>query len=691
MTCGNRNYAVSVLPEASVTLLKGVGNKTAEALSKLGIKTLEDLLFLMPRRYEDRRQITRLCDIQTGEKFCAIADVISCGIKYNRTEAIISDGTANVYVTWFSSRIGEFLKPGMRIAIYAEAVSFGGRMQITHPEFEILRGRRKPEIIGVMLPVYPGTSELTQRNILKLTEQVINKYALLCLREFLPEDILRRYKMMSYCNAVKELHRPRDDMSLLRARNRLAFDELFLLQTGILMRRNYYKNAALRSISIKPGALSKVFNNSLPFSMTVAQKRVIREVLDDLKKDFPMNRLLQGDVGSGKTLVAFTAILAAVDSGVQSAFMAPTEILATQHYINLQKALDPLGIKAALLTGSLKQSEKNNILDGLTEGSIKIVIGTHAIFTDKVNFKNLGLIIIDEQHRFGVLQRNALTSKGNSPHVLSMTATPIPRTIIMTVYGDLEVSVIDKMPPGRKKVKTISLMHYETRIIPSMIREHVKRGHQVYWVCPTIEQGERGLSAVTTSYENLKSSLPELRIKILHGQMSGEEKADIMNEFSEGKIDVLVSTVIIEVGVDVPNATLMIIQDAGQFGLAQLHQLRGRIGRGSSASVCVLMAGLGTTPEGLERIDAMTRISDGFELSEIDLNQRGPGEVCGVRQHGVTDFRVADLVRDYKVLLLAKREAEELIKRDPELKTEPLLKRELMRRLGNALELATTA
>ncbi|MBR0035389.1 MAG: ATP-dependent DNA helicase RecG, partial [Synergistaceae bacterium] len=383
---------------------------------------------------------------------------------------------------------------------------------------------------------------------------------------------------------------------------------------------------------------------ALPFEITGAQKKASSEILADMAKPKPMNRLLQGDVGSGKTLVAVMAMLAACDSGAQAAFMAPTEILAQQHYIKLTKYLEPLGLKVALLTGSLKKSERRKILTGIYSGDIDIVVGTHSVFSEDVEFLNLALVIVDEQHRFGVLQRGALIAKAKAPHVLAMTATPIPRTLILSVYGDLEVSILDELPPGRQKIDTISLTPSGFRKIPKMIREHVKNHEQVYWVCPTIDEGERDLASVNESCERLKDILPEMRIAALHGRMPVNEKARIMNEFAAGDIDVLVATVVIEVGVDVPNATMMVIEDAGQFGLAQLHQLRGRVGRGKAASVCVLLENQDITAEGRARVAAMEATSDGFELAEQDLQQRGAGEICGTRQHGVTDFRVADLL-----------------------------------------------
>jgi ATP-dependent DNA helicase RecG len=413
-----------------------------------------------------------------------------------------------------------------------------------------------------------------------------------------------------------------------------------------------------------------------------------------MDSEAPMNRLLQGDVGSGKTIVAVAALVIAADSGAQAAFMVPTEILAQQHYFRLKSQFSELGIRAELLTGSLSRAERRRTLDAAASGEAQVVVGTHALFGAKVLFNRLGLVIVDEQHRFGVLQKNTLLAKTRSPHVLVMTATPIPRTLTLSIYGDLDVSVLDELPPGRKPVKTVLLRaskraHF-ARLL-SFIRSTAAQGRQAYWVCPLIEESEKlDLTAAYSRFQSLKEDLPGLRAALIHGQLPADEKEAVMGAFAAGEIDLLVATSVIEVGVDVPNATVMVIEDASRFGMAQLHQLRGRVGRGSEESCCVLLSG-NPTPEGAARLDAMVSSSDGFKIAEMDLRQRGPGEICGVRQHGVTDFRVADLRRDYKLLALARKEAALLIENDPELENAPLLKETLMRRLGAALELAGTA
>ncbi len=672
-----------------VTILSGIGPKKAALLAKLGVFTLEDIFFLRPRRYEDRRNPPPLCDIEPGMITPAVGKITELEIDDGMMDAVISDKTGSVEIVWFTDKI-TFLREGMTIAVYGQVSDKYLVPKFTHPEFEILRWRKKPTLIGKILPIYPGTADLTQRALRKFVDTALYEYASVCLKEFLPKSIIKRRKMMSFHDAVIEIHHPKDEDTFIRARNRLAFDELFLLQAGIIMRRNSY-SGTIHAQQLTTGGHFRTFMDSLPFSPTDAQRVAICEILEDLERTKPMNRLLQGDVGSGKTLVAAAAMLAACDSGAQSAIMAPTEILAQQHYLKLRDNFSRTGLNVALLTGSLKARERKKILEGIADGTINIVVGTHAVFSEAVNFHSLALVIVDEQHRFGVLQRNSIIAKGTAPHVLTMTATPIPRTLIMSVYGDLEVSVLNELPPGRTPVKTIALTPSEMRRVYTMIRARVKKGEQVFWVCPMIDDSERDLAAVNSTYERLSKILSGVRMSVLHGRLPVDEKSRIMQEFSAGKIDMLIATTVIEVGVDVPNASMMVIEDAGQFGLAQLHQLRGRVGRGKAESVCVLLENASITPEGRGRLAAMVESSDGFELAEMDLTQRGAGEICGTHQHGVTDFRIADIVRDEKILMLARDDARVLLENDPALTKEPDLRREVLRRLGGVLELAATS
>ena len=681
----------------SIRFLRGMGEKRAQAFARLGIFTVEDLLFFFPRRYEDRRTLTPLGDLRPDTFSAVVAEVASlsarpAGYRSGPFSISLTDGIQTVRAVWFNNpRLELQLRPGMRLALYGR-VEYRGGLQLTNPEFEVLEGDEvETASVGRIVPVYPLAAPLSQRWTRRLVGTVLASYGG-GLTDFLPDSLRRRHGMKTLPDAVRELHCPEDRNSWLRARNRLAFDELFLLQIGLLLRRRTYA-ASGYAVPIRPGRkFQALMGPGLPFVPTGAQRRAVAEILGDMNSKTPMNRLLQGDVGSGKTFVASAAILAAADSGVQSVFMAPTEILAQQHYFNLKGMLRSQGIETVLLTGGQRAAERRSVEEAIRGGSAQVVVGTHAVFGDEVSFARLGLVIVDEQHRFGVLQKNSLMAKASAPHVLVMTATPIPRTLVLSIYGDLEVSVLGELPPGRTPIRTVRMSAGMEKTLLDLVREHIRRGRQVYWVCPLIEDEEQGEPrAVVSRFGRLSSVLPEARIAMLHGRLSMGEKENIMRGFSEGKTDLLVATVVIEVGLDVPNATVMIVEDAGRFGLAQLHQLRGRVGRGRAEGVCILLEGRETSPDGRARIETMLRTSSGFDLAEEDLKQRGPGEVCGIRQHGVTDFRVADLVRDRKLLSLARDEARRLLETDPWLESAPLLKEELDKRLGRALKLAGTA
>lgn len=680
---------------SSIRFLRGVGEKRAQAFARLGIFVVEDLLFFFPRRYEDRRALTPLGDLQPDTFSAVVAEVAAspagpAGYRFGPLSIALTDGVHTVRAVWFNNpRLVSRFRPGMRLALYGR-VEYRGGLQLTNPEFEVLEGDGTASV-GRIVPVYPLAAPLSQRWTRRLVGTVLESYGGE-LTDFLPDSLRRRHGMKALPAAVRELHCPEDRNSWLRARNRLAFDELFLLQIGLLLRRRTYA-ASGHAVPIRPGRkFQALMGPGLPFEPTGAQRRAVAEILGDMNSRTPMNRLLQGDVGSGKTFVASAAILAAADSGVQSVFMAPTEILAQQHYFNLKEMLGSQGIETVLLTGGQRTAERRSAAEAIRNGGAQVVVGTHAVFGDEVRFARLGLVIVDEQHRFGVLQKNSLIAKASAPHVLVMTATPIPRTLVLSIYGDLEVSILDELPPGRAPIKTIRMSAGMEKTLLDQVREEIRRGRQVYWVCPLIEDEERGEPrAVVSRFGRLSSALPEVRIAMLHGRVSMGEKENIMRSFSEGKTDLLVATAVIEVGLDVPNATLMIVEDAGRFGLAQLHQLRGRVGRGRADSACILLEGRETSPEGRGRIETMLRISSGLDLAEEDLKQRGPGEVCGIRQHGVTDFRVADLVRDRRLLSLARDEARRLLETDPQLESAPLLREELDKRLGKTLKLAGTA
>ena len=690
----HKNKYEAIRLSSPVEILRGIGSRRSAALAKLGVFTLEDLLFLLPRRYEDRRFINTLRNIEPGKLQNVIARITQLTIKPNLTQAVIQDDTGKAQAVWFSEK--NYLHEEMTLALSGNVENKYSVNSFINPELEIIKSpEQRPSIIGRIIPVYPANADISSKFLGSIIKSLLEYYSRQCIQEFLPEKILKRFGMMSNLEALINIHNPKDRTSFIRARNRLAFEELFLLQTGMLLRRQKFSGDSgnLHAKILKPGKSFHAFMNHLPFRLTDSQRIAIYEILEDLSREKPMNRILQGDVGSGKTLAAFAALLTAADSGTQSALMAPTEILAWQHYNKLIKSLDSLGLKAGFLSGSLGAKERREILNQISTGEINIVIGTHSIFSESVNFHDLSLVIIDEQHRFGVLQRSELISKGSSPHVLAMTATPIPRTLLLSLYGDLDSSRINELPAGRKAIQTIIFNHENFNVLINMIRERVLARHeQIYWVCPLIDENEDSdLTSVYQTYERLTQILPDVKIDALHGRMTPDMKARIMQDFTDNKINILVSTVIIEVGVDVSNASMIVIQVAGNFGLAQLHQLRGRVGRGKAQGVCVLLEEANITPEGKERLNAMQKTSDGFELSEYDLRQRGSGEICGTRQHGINEFRVADLIRDEKILLLARNEARALINQDPKLDSEPLLKHEIFRRLAGSLELAITS
>ncbi|NLL36979.1 MAG: ATP-dependent DNA helicase RecG [Fretibacterium sp.] len=676
--------------------LKGVGEVRTRAFASLGVVTVADLLFFFPRRYEDRRTLTPLSQLVPDALSAAVASIVSIekrplpGRRAPLTTVLLGDGSSFARAIWFNApNLGRILAPGMKLALYGKVMERRG-LQWVNPEFEIL-DERDPTSIGTIVPVYPLASGLSQKFLRHLIQGVLSDYGPL-LNDFLPDTLRKKLCLPPLSRSIKELHLPKGRDTWLRARNRLAFDELFLLQTGLSLRRRQREISSPQGESLSSGSLFEVFLQKLPFSLTDAQRRAIHEILQDLRSPSPMYRLLQGDVGSGKTIVAAAAALVAVDSGVQTAFMAPTEILAQQHFLRLKKIFDPLNVRVTLLTGSLGAAERRAALADIADGSAPVVVGTHALQSEGTQFSKLGLILVDEQHRFGVLQKNALAEKADRPHVLVMTATPIPRTLTLSIYGDLDISILDELPPGRKPVKTLRARPTQEAALLRFLRERVEAGEQAYWVCPVIDEDEtKNITALTTRFQRLTALLPGVRISSLHGQLPSEEKEEAMRLFAAGEIDVLVATVLIEVGVDVPGATLMVVEDAGRFGLAQLHQLRGRVGRGDKGSVCVLLEGPSGTPEGRARIEAMLRTTDGFQIAEADLKQRGPGELCGVRQHGITDFRVADLTKDQKILERARMEALELLENDPDLHRAPLLKQEIQRRLGNVLKLAGTA
>ena len=678
-----------------VQFVKGIGPKRAEALRSVGVETLEDLLYHIPRRYLDRSTICSIGEAPSAREVTVVGRVVSFsrvpsvrGGK-ERLEMLLEDDTGVLRCIWFGGikfveRALEVGKPVM-VSGTVERDGFYGRKMI-HPDVEEFSEEERHQLhTGRVVPVYPSSSEmkrvrLDSRGLRRVLAPVLEE-VVPHIKDPLPEEVLARCGLMSLPEALRSVHFPESVRRAEEARRRLAFDDFFYLEL-LLAQRYRGRRERKEGISFpEVGDLVPELIRRLPFPLTKAQRRVMREIWKDMKSPYQMNRLLQGDVGSGKTLVALMTMLIAVANGYQAALMAPTEVLAEQHYITVRSLLEELGVRVGLLIGGMGSSQRRLMLRAIELGEVQIVVGTHALIQEDVKFKDLGVVVIDEQHRFGVVQRLKLRRKGPSPDVLVMTATPIPRTLGLTLYGDLDVSVLDEMPPGRRPVKTVWRPQSRRPQVLAFVREQVRQGHQAYIVYPLVEESEKvDLEAAVQAYEKLQRELPDLRLALLHGRMRGDEKEEVMRAFKEGRVDVLVSTTVIEVGVDVPNATVMVVEHAERFGLAQLHQLRGRVGRGEAQSYCILLTGERLSDEARERILTMVRTNDGFEIAEKDLELRGPGEFMGTRQSGLPEFRTAHLIRDSDLLPAARREAFLLVERDPDLREHPLLREELGRR-----------
>ncbi|MCS7278987.1 MAG: ATP-dependent DNA helicase RecG [Thermodesulfobacteriaceae bacterium] len=692
-----------------LTIIKGIGPKIAKSLEKKEIKTIEDLLFFIPRDYEDRREVKLISNLKEGETTVILGEILKSGVSYLSTRrvflAILTDGTGFLTLKWFNFNekfLKSLLVPGKKFYVIGEVSRFGRSWEIVHPELIEEKDKEKLNLeFGRVVPIYSSVEGVSDKYFRKLMFQVVETYVKY-LDSPIPEEILKKYKLLPLKEAIKNLHFPdkREDLLTLKTQpnpyyKSLVFDEFFFLELALALRKGKIKKE--KGIAFKTESrLVEKFIKKIPFKLTSAQKRVIEEIKGDMKKPVPMNRLLQGDVGCGKTVVAFVAALIAIENGYQVALMAPTEILAEQHYQNFRQYAQLMGINVALLTGGVPPSRKKEIYYGISLGYVNFVIGTHALFQEKVDFKKLGLVIIDEQHRFGVLQRAALRekAKGVTPDTLVMTATPIPRTLALTIYGDLDLSIINEMPEGRKPIITKLFLEYNRPKAYEEVRRELKKGYQAYFILPLIEESEKlELQAVLTYGEYLKKSVfPEFKIEILHGRLSSLEKEKIMHAFKRREFQILVSTTVVEVGVDVPEATVMVIEHAERFGLSQLHQLRGRVGRGSAQSYCFLIAHkVSMNSEAFKRLQILCETNDGFRIAEEDLKLRGPGEFLGTKQSGYLEFRKADLIRDYEILLLAREAAFKLLERDPELKNYPLLKEELLKRWKERLKLSEIA
>jgi len=607
---------------------------------------------------------------------------------------LLRDPTGYLTAVWFNQPyLGKVLRRGQTMFLHGRVARFrNGPLQMQHPEYELVEdGEDETLHTGRLVPIYRLTEGLTQRPLRSLLWRVVDQYAGK-VPESLPEALRRRRRLVPLPTALRGIHFPETDDELAAARRRLVFEDFFLLQLGLAIRRQ--REGRTRGIVMDPaGELVARLRRSLPFALTAAQERVWEEIRRDLAAPYAMNRLLQGDVGSGKTIVAAMAILAAVEAGYQTALMAPTEILAEQHYMTLDPLLPSLGVPVALLTGAIKGREREALLEGAATGRVPCLVGTHALIQEGVEFRRLGLAVVDEQHRFGVVQRAVLRKKGDNPHVLVMTATPIPRTLALTLYGDLDVSVIDELPPGRQPIKTVVRDEGKRPQIYAFLRKQIEEGRQVYVVCPLVEESEAtDLKAATEMAERLQREVfPDLSVGLLHGRMSLPGKESVMGVFKAGKTHVLVSTTVIEVGIDVPNASVMLVEHAERFGLSQLHQLRGRVGRGPWNSYCILLASGTPSAEARRRMAALAETGDGFRIAEVDLQLRGPGEFFGTRQSGLPEFRVADLLRDGRVLEEARQEAFALVGADPDLRQPEhrSLREALLARWRGKLDLAS--
>lgn len=676
-------------PEASVKFAKGVGENRAKLLHKFGIEKIKELLWWLPRDYEDRRKIIPLSSLRQDEKVTVMAELLNYSVKrvkdYVIITAVVSDGFGQILLKWFNQEyITRYLKKGAKYLITGvpKKNSFGP-YEINTPEIEEITGEPKREI----LPVYSLTSGLTQRIMRRIIRKNISVVG--TFREFIPQSILEKRDLLPREHAMLAVHFPKSLYEADKARERLSYEELFLFEVALLHNRAKMKKKDLGISKQIVGELSRRFIESRSFKPTADQLKVYEEIKEDLKASTPMNRMLQGDVGSGKTFVAELAIIDNFEAGYQSAMMVPTSVLAIQQYEKLHKELDHVGVKVGLLVGSMKKSEQDRVKKQLALGEIDVVIGTHALIQENVNFKDLGLVIVDEQHRFGVKQREALMTKGTMVDTLVMTATPIPRTLALTAYGDLDVSTIREMPPGRAPVRTMIITENRLSELYAFVREEVAQGHQCFFIYPLIEESEvMDLKAATEAAEFLSGEVfPEFGVELLHGKMNDREKTEIMQRFKKKETMILVSTSVIEVGIDIPTATVMVIEHPERFGLAQLHQLRGRVGRSSLKSYCILVLNRGVSSEAAKRLRKFAETNDGFKVAEIDLRLRGPGEFMGTRQHGLPDFKIADIIRDSKLLFWAREDALELIKVDPELEGNSLIKKEIRERFGEKVSL----
>jgi len=661
-----------------VTDVKGIGERRAALLAKLGIETVRDLIYHFPRSHQDRTRTTPISELRVGEMATVMVEVVSTEIRHLRRRLSLAfvrvkDETGTANATWFNQPfMKRVMAPGEKVVLTGEIGKYSG-VQIKNPDYEVLSGTETDRIhTGRIVPMYPLTEGISQRRMRSMVWAALDQFGNK-LEESLPRTIRRQLRLPAARTAIHHVHFPPSFGAQDKARRRFVFEELLKLQLSLLLQRKRV-GAQRKAIEHRlDGRLLEQLRKSLPFSLTKAQRRAIDRLLTDMSGPSPMQRLLQGDVGCGKTVVALHGVATALDSDYQVAFMAPTEVLAEQHFLNIKRWLSPLGLKVHLLTGGIERARAEQIRHMISNGDAKFVVGTHALIQESVRFKRLGLVVIDEQQRFGVPQRNRLLGKGDVADLLVMTATPIPRTVAMILYGGLDITVIDEMPPGRIPVVTRHAAPDEITNVYEFIRGKVNEGRQCFFVCPVIEDSPKSeLKALSSTFKRLSGTeFGQTRTALLHGRMSSEEKETTMSAFARGEIDILFATTVIEVGIDVPNAAIMVIEDAGRYGLAQLHQLRGRVGRGDEQSWCFL-CGTPRTREGRRRIEVMQETSDGFVIAEEDLKLRGPGEVLGLRQSGPADLKIVDLVRDTKLIETARAQATLLLREHPDLEGDEL-------------------
>jgi ATP-dependent DNA helicase RecG len=676
---------MSQLADQEIKYLKGVGPKRAELLEKeLGIKTCRDLLYFFPYKYIDRSRIYLIKEIDTAQAFIQLKGKITTfrieGQRHKqRLVASFTDGTGAIELVWFQGIqwVTRNYQPNVEYIVFGRPTTFSRRLSIAHPEIEVT-GKEDSPLFTPLQPQYSNTEKLknsflTSKVVHRIIGQVLAQISE--FEETLPAYFIKKFKLLGLDEAIRNMHYPENNDKLKRSTYRLKFEELFYIQLNILLQKNRRQSFTKGFVFSRVGDyLNYFYKHKLHFELTEAQKRVIREIRKDLGSGHQMNRLLQGDVGSGKTLVALMAMLIALDNGYQACLMAPTELLANQHYNTISGFLENMHVSVLLLTGSTKKSEREILHEQLRTGELHILIGTHALLESTVQFNNLGLVIIDEQHRFGVAQRARLWKKTEQyPHVLVMTATPIPRTLAMTLYGDLDVSVIDELPPGRKPVQTIHYYESKRLVLFGFMRKQIASGRQIYIVYPLIKESEKlDYLALEEGYEAIVRAFPppDYMVVCVHGQMKAEEKEKGMQFFVKGKAQIMVATTVIEVGVDIPNASVMVIENAERFGLSQLHQLRGRVGRGADQSYCILMTSYKLNKEGRKRLETMVQTNDGFEIAETDLKLRGPGDIEGTQQSGIPfDLKIANLGQDGQLLQYARDIATQVLEQDMKLET----------------------